>query len=80
MLSNCSNKENEKPASPHVLTELPSSRMPSQSQNTLQTAQFILDAIIEFVTHTQYIDHSKFWEIDGDTFIIEHDDFKYLHC
>jgi len=76
MLSDCSNKENVKPASPNGLNELPSSRMPSQSQNILQTAQFILDAIIKFETHTQYVDHSKFWEIDGDTFVIEHDDFN----
>jgi len=76
MLSDCSDKENVKPASPNVLSELPSSQTQLQPQNLLQTTQFILDAITKFVTHTQYVDHSKFWEIDGDTFVIEHDDFN----
>ena len=75
MLSDCSDKENVKPASPNVLSELPSSQTISQPQNILQTTQFILDAITKFATHTQYVDHSKFWEIDGDTFVIE----QYLH-
>jgi len=76
MLSDCSDKENVKPVSPNVLSELPSSQTQSQPQNILQTTQFILDAITKFLTHTQYVDHSKFWEIDGDTFVIEHDDFN----
>jgi len=74
VLSNCSDKENLRPASTNSAFELPSQQARNLPQNLLQMTQFKLDAIIKTESHIQYIDHSKFWEVDGDTFVIKYDD------
>ena len=38
-----------------------------------QHVPFIQDTIIKFVTNPSIVNSSKFWEIDGDTYVIEHD-------
>ena len=74
VLSNCSDKENLRPASTNSAFELPSQQARNLPPNLLQMTQFKLDAIIKTESHIQYIDHSKFWEVDGDTFVIKYDD------
>ena len=71
MLSNCSDKENSKSASTNSATVATSTE---SAAKPLANTQFKLDAIIKTESHIQLIDHSKFWEVDGDTFVIKYDD------
>jgi len=42
----------------------------------LQTTQKILDEIIKFHSYVQSTNHTKFWDIDSNTFDLELDDFN----
>ena len=77
MLTKINNKENVPPG-----TSNSSSEQNAQQQEQpvpylwgwlRQQVPFIQNTIIKFATNRTLVNSFKFWEIDGDTYIIEHD-------
>jgi len=73
MLTKIDNKENIPPGTSNSSTEQKDQPMHSMWRWLKQHVPFIQDTIIKFVTNRQRVNSSKFWEIDGDTYVIEHD-------
>jgi len=73
MLHKFDNKENVPPGPSNSSREQKDQSMPSMWRWLRQHVPFIQDTIIKFVTNCTLVNSSKFWEIDGDTYVIEHD-------
>jgi len=71
------NKENVPPSVPTAPTEQPTQsndqRVPHLWGWLHQQIPLIQDAVIKFSTNHSLINAYKFWEIDSDTYVVEHD-------
>jgi len=73
LLTKIDNKENVPPGTSSSSSEQKGQPMHSMWRWLRQHVPFIQDTIIKFVTNRPLVNSSKFWEIDGDTYVIEHD-------
>ena len=73
MLTKIDNKENVPPGQSTSSSEQKDQPMHSMWRWLRQHVPFIQDTIIKFVTNRSLVNSSKFWEIDGDTYVLEHD-------
>jgi len=71
------NKENVPPTVQNAPTEQPTHANDHQGPNLWkwlhQQIPLIQDAVIKFSTNYSLINAHKFWEIDSDTYVVEHD-------
>jgi len=71
------NKENvppEAPAEPRAQpTQSNDQNVPYPWRWLRQQIPFIQDTIIKFATDRNFVNSYKFWEIDSDTYVVEHD-------
>ena len=71
------NKENVPPSVPTAPTEQPTQSNDQRAPHLWgwlhQQIPLIKDAVIKFSTNPSLVNAYKFWEIDNDTYVVEHD-------
>jgi len=73
MLTKFDNKENVPPSTASNPNERANESKHSTWQMLKQQVPFIQTAITKFIVSPQQVNHEKMWEIESDTYFLEHD-------